>query len=376
MSAINDYHNTAMEFAERALMERVRGNLENSIDFFEQALDCELKAIAEMSEPTEPTYSVLHRSAGTLALDCNQIRKAEQIVASALAQDPPPEIMEELRDLWEQIHFRRHLELRGVTLEKNEIQMSLSGQAVGLGVISPNELFNRVNYSSRLIHRIVERRHNEPFKESGRPKKNLREPYELFVSTPRAASFSVTLRLGRPTEQLYLPLNTSEILNEFMDLMELVNSSKVSEIQERIPDPAYMRNFFGLAKKIAPDGERIRQVGFTATTRGAERFVEVTRPTSEFPSSTIEAAPPVKTEFVEVQGTLRYADAIRDSNNKIKVIDEEQETHTVNVPEGMMNDIVSPMWNSTVMIKGTRKDTGGGCYIELQDIEQVEAKND
>ena len=100
--SVSDSHNKAMEFAEYAFMARVQGNTEESIKLFEKALENELKAISKLEETEgriEPTYSVLHRSAGTLALDCNQSQKAEEIVKKALNQGPPQEIADELHEL-------------------------------------------------------------------------------------------------------------------------------------------------------------------------------------------------------------------------------------------------------------------------------------
>ena len=103
--SVRDSHNKAMDFAERAFMVRVQGNTEESTKLFEKALENELAAISKLEAEgrIEPTYSVLHRSAGTLALDCNQPRKAEQIATKALAQDPPQEIADELRELLHRI---------------------------------------------------------------------------------------------------------------------------------------------------------------------------------------------------------------------------------------------------------------------------------
>lgn len=103
MSAVNDFHNKAMEFTELALLARRRGDNQAALPLFEQALEAEVKAIESMDEYVEPTFSVLHRSAGTLALDCNQLRRAEQLATRALAHEPPPEIAAELRDLLEQV---------------------------------------------------------------------------------------------------------------------------------------------------------------------------------------------------------------------------------------------------------------------------------
>jgi hypothetical protein len=370
MSDIRKLHNKSMEFAELAFIARSNGEIENSIELFRKSLDFELSAIAELetTEIIEPTYSVLQRSAGTLALDCNETRRAEQIVTRALSKEPPSEIAEELRDLLEQIYFRRHLELRGVTLEDDEMQMNIAGRGVGFGVVNSDEFISRVSNSSNLIFRIVERRRKKPFRERGRLKKNIKENYELFVSVPRAASFSVTLKLGRPMGQLPLPgmSDTVEVINEFMDLMDLVNRSKIQEIQECIPDPAYFRNFMALSKKMAPDGDNVRQVGFTAVSGGKERFVEVTKPANEFPS-TVTGKLPVEHEFIEVKGILRYADGTHGDSGLIKIVDENSgEKHTIKVPKGMMSDIVRPMWDSVVTIKGKRQ----GKIITLEDIQE------
>ena len=155
--------------------------------------------------------------------------------------------------------------------------MSLSGQAVGLGVVRSDEFSVRIGESSRLLQRIIERRMGRPFREGGSPTKDVRD-YELFVTVPRAASFAVTFRLGQPSQQCPFQGMSDTAVDEFMDLMDLVNSGRVDEVQERVSEPAYLRNFLGLVKKIAPDGERIRQVGFTSVRNGVERFVSMNKP--------------------------------------------------------------------------------------------------
>ena len=369
MSKIKDLHAQAVEYAERALLARMSGETEIAIGIFGKALKCEIAAIDEMHEPSEPTYSILHRSAGTLALDCNDLRTAEKMATRALASDPPPDVAQELRDLLEQIYFRSHLKLRGVALGDDELQLSLAGPEVGYGFVNSNEFLTRVGDSSKLLHRIVERKSKKPFRERGRLGKDIKDNYELFISTPRAASFSVTLKLGRPVGQQSFPeiRDVPEIVDEFIDLLELADKADVSEIRERIPDQAYFRNFLGLAKRIAPDGQRIRQVGFTVVRGSSQRSVGITRLAEEFGRLPREELPPLESQTVTVRGVLRYADATGRGSDQIKVIDEKQEQHLVRVPEGMMNDIVRPMWDSIVEITGTFQNN----YILLDDIREV-----
>ena len=108
MSKVSDLHNKAMEFADLADLERRRSNEERATEFLEQALEFELAAIAELYDQDGLTWSVLHRSAGWLALDCNRPRLAEQLACKALAGDPHPEIVEELRDLLAETYARMH----------------------------------------------------------------------------------------------------------------------------------------------------------------------------------------------------------------------------------------------------------------------------
>jgi hypothetical protein len=368
MNKVRDKHNQAMDYAEMALLARRRGKREEEEALSRCALQAELEAIEALlaTERVEPTCSVLHRSAATLALDCGEPRTAEKLVAAALAGSPPEEIAEELRDLMEQIQFRRHLELRGITLGEDEMQMSLEGPSTGFGIVESSEFLHRVTHASKAIYRIVERRSRRPFREAGRLKKSVKDNYEVFVSVPRAASFAVTLKLGQPSDQPNLPhvLDNGQVIDEFMDLMQLVNHRELDELRRRIPDDAYLRNFVGLAKKIAPDGDNVRLVGFTSTRSGENRYLPITRCRSDFPGvpASLEAG---SSGVVEVRGTLRFADDTRASNGTIRLVEEDGQTsHDVKVPAGMMDDIVRPMWGSIVVVKGVFE----GRHIVLEDI--------
>jgi hypothetical protein len=47
----------------------------------------------------EPTRSILHRSAATIAVECSLLREAERLIGRALSGNPPADIADELRDL-------------------------------------------------------------------------------------------------------------------------------------------------------------------------------------------------------------------------------------------------------------------------------------
>lgn len=105
MKSAGEYHDRAMELADRALAARREGNSEQSVAWFREALTFEQRA-AELVAPDlteEPTRSVLHRSAAALAIECGELREAERLIAVALTGQPPDEIADELRDLWQRV---------------------------------------------------------------------------------------------------------------------------------------------------------------------------------------------------------------------------------------------------------------------------------
>ncbi|MCK4413382.1 MAG: hypothetical protein KAY32_07560 [Candidatus Eisenbacteria sp.] len=369
MTSPGDTHNKSMDCAELALLARLRHDHAEADRLFRESLELERAAITEMeADPVEPTFSVLHRSAATLALDCNDPQLAERLIATALSHESPAEIREELRDLLEHVYFRRHLQLRGINLEEDEIQMSLAGEGVGFGVVHSHEFLERVEKASKLIYRIVDRRQGRPFRTKGRLKKAIKNDYEVFLSVPRAASFAVTLKLGRPTAQAKLPgiSDTAEVVDEFMNLMGLLTAGDCSALATAIPETPYRTNFVQLGKRLAPDGEDVKIVGFTTMRGGHERFVELSRPRRDIVLPEVTPSEPA-TERVSVSGTLRFADATHTDRGQIKIVDEQNNvTHNVKVPEGMMGDIVKPLWDCRVVVTGTRV----GTFIILDDIDE------
>src|SRR6266567_2641871 len=103
---VTELHREAMSLADRALVARLSGDTVGASALLREAYRHEREAAERVSsqQELEPTRSVLHRSAASLALECNELREAEKLVALALAGDPPTEIADELRDLLEQVH--------------------------------------------------------------------------------------------------------------------------------------------------------------------------------------------------------------------------------------------------------------------------------
>jgi len=365
VSTVRELHQSAMERTDLALGAQRAGNEAEAKALFREALRYEQQAASLLAQRLdgEPTRSILHRSAAALALDCGEYRDAEVLICEGLRGNPPEEIAEELRDLLEQVYFRRHLAVREVSLNETEIQMSIAGKAIGFGIAPVDAFLPRVWDAQKLVYRTAERLSNLPFRKSGPTPANILDNVELYASVPRAASFAVSFRLGHST-QMSIPGTASlgeRTIDDVLECLEMFTNGDRERLQERIPQEDYYTNFVALARNIAPDGEQVNFVGFSALRNGQLRTVSLSGPAMEsaaltfpFPIAALSAPTPEERPE-DIQGILKEADSRDSKRGKIHIVDKEGTSHTIIVPPSMMTDIVKPLWESEVIVTGTRK---------------------
>ncbi|MCO6454150.1 MAG: hypothetical protein J5I93_02440 [Pirellulaceae bacterium] len=105
VAQINLLHEEAMTLAGQAFHADLHGDYSAAEELFRKAFDLERRGAMLLADDTgsEPTRSVLLRSAASLAVDCREFREAERLVAIGLSGNPPHEIADELRDLLETV---------------------------------------------------------------------------------------------------------------------------------------------------------------------------------------------------------------------------------------------------------------------------------
>ena len=366
-------HNKAMDLAELAMLARFRGETEQATVLTQQAYEYEKQAAELYAQqlPEEPTRSVLYRSAASLALECGEVRSAQKLVVAGLSGEPPTEIENELKDIFEQVNFYRHLELRGVDLSPVEIQLAISGKSISYGMAPADIFMDKILNTKTLLRRTAERKRKMPFHERGKTADIIKLDSEIYLSPLRAASLAVTFRVGQHKDQLPLFNNENssvDLIDEFLHCLEIFNNGEDATLKQHIGDEAYYTNFIALAHNIVPDGEDVSLVGFTAKRDGIERKVAITRKRNELPAinaASISNGETIKTEVIT--GILKYADALK--QNSIRVQQVNGKTRTIIVPKGLMNDIVKPLWDCSVEIEVSVE--GKGYYLrEIREIKE------
>ncbi len=364
MTEMANLHDQAMELADRAFVARRRGDAEGSRRLLAQALELELAAANLVRDDTsaEPTRSVLYRSAASLAMDVEEFRLAERLIATALAGEPPQEIANELHDLLTEAAFLLRLKQRNIEIEPGELHLSIAGNAVGYGIALSDVFIDRVKDMERILYRTAERLLGHLFRERGAPKREIQDAYSLYLSAPRAGSFEVTLRLGRQLELPGLDFSV-QVIDEVMECFTLLTEAQEDRLRQKIPQEAYFQNFVGLAKRVSPDGDRVSLVGLASFKKGKQVKLAISKRQKEILPTGKPLAPPEEAGLVTVTGRLLLADA-RKPLGRIQLVEESGTSHPVAVPEGMMSDIVRPLWDDVVTVTGVRK----GKTVRLRDI--------
>mgnify|MGYP006267765967 CR=1 FL=1 len=106
---VHSLHTRAMDVAESAFLHRVRGHEAQAHELFVEAYQLEKEAALQLTQhhQSEPTRSVLFRSAASLALNAGDFQEAERMIFLGLLGEPPAEIAEELRDLLIDLYLKQ-----------------------------------------------------------------------------------------------------------------------------------------------------------------------------------------------------------------------------------------------------------------------------
>jgi tetratricopeptide (TPR) repeat protein len=373
---IQEIHNQAMEIADLADLQKIQGNKEEAISLYERSYNLEYDAAIKACNANvgEPSISILLRSAASLAMNCQKYRNAEKLIALALSGEPPAEIAEELRDLLENVHFFRHLELKGIELSDDEVQLVISGKGVGYGYAKTEEVMNRIKTFQDLTIRTIERMSGKSFRKSGPIAAEHKIFCNSYMSSLKAASMAFTIKFGSPEEPALSGFSGYEpIIDDITSNISLIEENKIDRLKEKIKDQAYFENFIALTKELAPDGDTVNLFGITSVKYGQisetiltskrETIIETIRNINQQNDDPDKNKDEILIQNVE--GVLKVANA---STNIVIIILANATRIRLKVPDGL-SDIVKKYWDENVIVEYYKKGAKTNLLIN------IEAKN-
>jgi hypothetical protein len=377
METTSELHQNAMNLAEDAFIGQRSGNDSKANELFSQALALEQKAAEQLplSVNSEPTRSILYRSAASLAYNYKDFELADRLIALGLSGYPPAEIKEELKNLYEDVNFMRHLKSNGLVMDKSQWLMTIAGDVVRYGGTAADYLMMRVDRISSLFYRTVERMLKQPYRITGSVDKVIKQNYGLYINSFAPGSFAVSFQVGTPDPQTEipgieksLPIEPEIVVDEIMNCFEIFESDEPKKLKDHMNDKNYYENFIGLAKQIAPDGKKINLVGFTTVRNGKDKPVALRKSRKEIQRDLkeIDVAEDVDKSRMPFSksGILMYANTpLRGSYGIVKLLEKNtNQKYDLKVPISIMKDVVQPYYEEHVSIQGYEKD--GKIYLE------------
>jgi hypothetical protein len=384
--SIAEKHSHAMDLAEQAFR-LVSANSSGAIELFSKAyaIEREIADAIPALEENEPSRSIMYRSAASLALNAGLHRDAEIMVSQGLIGYPPEEIADELRDVFDQANFERHLKISGVDLKGNELMLTFVGNEVGLGYIRASELTDRLEIFSDITKREVERMAKKAFRSGGRPPKIV-DMYAPFLGAQMAGSYKVILQLGSNDKDPSLfedsHLVETRILDNIIEGFTLINEDRIGELKDKYGEGnrEYFDFFASSAKSFAPDGDRIKMIGFTRKENGEDKSLMFRRERSKIKLSTLE----VVTDdfdfelganeggFIVIEGILDLAKS-RSTQKYIEVTTNfAPKPIKFKISEGKLAAIVRDNYESLVRVTGRVVKKGKNPQYEFVDIENLD----
>ena len=352
-------HEQAMDWADKARSARRARDDDAHDRLLHKAFELEKKAaLMIQSEDSEPTRSVLHRSAASLAFKCKKYREAEWLVSRALAGNPPGEIIGELRRLNRKVYFELRLEEKDITVSEQEFSMNLDGNEIIEGLAPVDLITHRITKLKRIFWNTIRQVNGLDFGSTAQLKN---QKYTLWVSALEPSSIDVILRLGVSGQMSLSKIGGFDnIFNKVMTNFQFLNNGDFDQLQDNIADIEYYRNFVALAKEIAPDGDEVVTANLGALVDGQQRMVQFYRSQQEFKDVPLpdlfQSANGIYAtdDIVSIRGELQYADGMAE-HKQVKLIDSDSgETWKIFVPNALMKDVVQPNFGEEVEIVGKR----------------------
>ena len=352
-------HEQAMDWADKARTARRERDEDAYIVYLQRAFELEKQAaLLIQSDESEPTRSVLHRSAASLAYKCKMYREAEWLVSRALAGNPPEEIMGELRRLNRKVLLELRLEDKKVSVSDQEFSLNLDGNQIIEGLAPVDLITHRITKLKKIFWHTIRQTNGMTFRSSAQLKN---QKYTLWVSAWEPSSIDVILRLGVSGQMSLSNMGGFDsIFHRVMTNFELLNHGDYGPLQSQIGDNEYYCNFVALAKEIAPDGDDVVTVNLGAVVEGKQREVDFRRQQRQFgeiPLPTLLKSHNglyATDETRTVRGKLQYADSM-DEHKVVKLRDIDSDTTwKIIVPDAYMKDVVQPHFDEDVEIVGKR----------------------
>lgn len=346
MNTVKELHNHAMILLQEAIVFNHNGDTQSAKNKFKEAfvLESEAADLVSKNQNSEPTRSILYRSAASLAYQSDDFNKSLNLIGKCLSGNPTSKIKDEVRILYESINFKMYLEQKKLILADDEFDFHLAGNLISNGLIFYKEFNDRITSLMQIIKKTSQRMFNKNYKSTT-------EIFSPVLHPISGGSFSITIKIAYNKNQQYdMFINPSTVIDEIIDCFSFVQNEQEEELSERINDESYYNHFISSSKKIAPDGEDITGVDFISKSKEIN-FSRISD-SIKLPSKNIVEKPkPDKLEDITISGILDLASSKQGEDEFAEVTDDNGNTYKIVINDGL-DDYVRSYYKTRVTIEG------------------------
>ncbi|PHK97387.1 hypothetical protein CGL56_16420 [Neolewinella marina] len=168
----------------------------------------------------------------------------------------------------------------------------------------------------------------------------------------------------------------NSIITSIIRKIDYINSNNLEALKEEYgKDDPYYDFFVESIKSFAPDGDRIKMIGFTTSINGDEVQTRLTRKRTEI-GDVFEMEENLEFDLVE-EGTIVSVIGVLDLSKSRKtthifeIMDEEGRSYKFEASEGELASIVRDNYKDLVKVTGRRKKGKREVYlfVDIQNIE-------
>lgn len=361
MSTIRELHNKAMILLQEAIVSRHNGDDDTANKIYKEAFILESQAadLVSKKENSEPTRSILYRSAASLAYQAGEFDSSLNLIGKCLSGEPNVRVKEEIKILYENVNLAIYLNQKKITLTDEEIDFHLTGNFISYGLIFYKDFVNRIESLQQIIKRTTQRMSGQAY--SSRVRSDILIP--ALHSPSGSGSFSITLRIAY-NKQRDMIINPKIVVDEIMDCFDFVQNRKEEELFLKIKDEKYYSNFISNSKIIAPDGESITNIDFISK----RKEVNFSRTSSDISlHRSLDKESEKNLEYKEISGTLDLASSKRNRDEFAEITNDNGETYKIKINEGL-EDFVKNFYKSKVSVKGLFD----GTFIYMDNMEDFQ----
>jgi len=374
----NNFHREAERLAAEAEALTRQGDRSAAQHTYAAAAAQERQALALVPPEKPRSRTILAVSLASLLYKASRLEEAESLIYALLSDaNLLPFGRVQLKELLQVVFDEQSLP-KGYRYSKEELIVTLRGAQIGSGTAPLDLVLQKGADLKSYTVRAAEFRGNFPFRRRGAPPAAVSEALLARATQPVASSYRFAIRFVEPAQlDLLQPprIKAEEVSDTIFSFFRLVTAGtqdSVERLRQLVPDDDYRKAMLKLARNVVPTETGLSEIEITrsrGTARGGaalERFA--LRRDSKFAlNAAIEfERPKPKSKPRSYVGVLR---ALHLDKRWLEIQTKDGGVIHWTTPADVLDDVVGPMVNRLVRIRGHVDVKGGKDHFCLDDIE-------